>query len=199
MGFRTVAGPAAFRQTIKGSVFEGRARRVPDAPRAEAWLDELRAEHPDANHVCFAYRCGAQQRFSDDGEPGGTAGRPIFEVLQHRELDHVVVAVVRWFGGTLLGAGGLARAYRGTAAMTLDRAGETEVLDTETFAVEVPFDAMDATLRLLQDHPRTVAGAPSFTPRGMVVRVTVEAAAAPALRDALVERTRGEANFIAST
>ena len=195
MGFRTVAGGATYRQEIKGSVFEGRVDRVNDGAHAEAWLDDVRAAHPDANHVCFAYRSGPQRRFSDDGEPGGTAGRPIFEVLQHRDLDHVVVAVVRWFGGTLLGAGGLARAYRGTAAKTLDRAGETEVVDSVSFDVEVPFYAMDATLRLLQEHPRTATAEPTFTPRGMAVRVTVEATAEASLRAALVDRTRGEANF----
>ena len=199
MGFRTVAGRATYRQTIKSSVFEGRVARVRDGAEAEAWLEEVRAAHSDANHVCFAYRSGVQQRFSDDGEPGGTAGRPIFEVLQHRDLDHVVVAVIRWFGGTLLGAGGLARAYRGTAAKTLDRAGETEVVDTVTFDVDVPFEAMDVTLRLLQEHPRANSEAPSFTPHGMTVRVTVDASTAAALRKALVERTRGEANFSESS
>lgn len=198
MGFRTVASPASHRQTIKGSVFVGHAMRAETGDAAETWLATLRADHPDANHVCFAYRIGAVQRFSDDGEPGGTAGRPMFEVLQHRSLDRVAVAVIRWFGGTLLGAGGLARAYRGTAAKTLDAAGETEVVDTDTFAVEVPFEAMDATLRLLQDEPAVASGAPRFNERGMVVTVTAAASVTDHVRDLLTEVTRGEAKFIES-
>lgn len=196
MGFRTVATSATHRETIKGSVFWGHAERVSSKEDAEARLAELRAAHADASHVCFAYRVEAEQRFSDDGEPGGTAGRPMLEVIQHRNLDHVLVAVIRWFGGTRLGAGGLVRAYSGTAAKALDRAGEREVLDTVRFAVDVPFALMDTTLRYLEDDPRVRANPPSFTTRGMRVVVTVTVAAAAEIRSGLTDLTRGEAEFI---
>jgi uncharacterized YigZ family protein len=196
MGFRTVAATATHRETIKGSVFWGCAERVSSKERAETRLAELRSEHPDASHVCFAYRVGAEQRFSDDGEPGGTAGRPILEVIQQRDLDHVLVAVIRWFGGTRLGAGGLVRAYSGTSAKTLDRAAEREVLDTVRFAVDVPFALMDATLRFLGDDARVLTKPPSFTAHGMRVVVTVTVDAAPEIRSGLTDLTRGEAEFI---
>lgn len=196
MGFRTIARDAEHQETVKGSVFLGRAVRVASRDLAEARRDEIRGQHADASHVCFAYRVGAELRFSDDGEPGGTAGRPILEVIQRRDLDHVLVTVARWFGGTLLGAGGLARAYGGTAAQTLDRAGERDVLDTVVFGVEVPFAHTDGVLRLLEEDPRALAAPPTFSERGMGVRVTVIADAEAEVRARLVDATRGEANFV---
>lgn len=199
MGFRTVGSNVEHKETIKGSVFLGYAERVSSKGRAEARLEELRIEHTDANHVCFAYRIGPELRFSDDGEPGGTAGRPMLEVIQRRDLDQVLVAVVRWFGGTLLGAGGLVRAYSGTTAKTLDRAGEREVPDAVRFAVEVPFANMDATIRFLADDARVRAEPPSFTQHGMRIAVTATVDAADEIRAGLVDQTRGEAKFTETT
>lgn len=196
MGFRTVAATATHRETIKSSVFVGHAERVTSKDGAEARLAELRTEHADASHVCFAYRIGAEQRFSDDGEPGGTAGRPILEVIQQRDLDHLLVAVIRWFGGTRLGAGGLVRAYSGTAAKTLDRAGEREVLETVRLVVEVPFARTDTTLRYLADDARVRAQPPSFTAHGLRVVLAVTVAAAAEVRSTLTDLTRGEAKFV---
>ena len=197
MGFRTVADDADYEETIKGSRFLGRALRVQSEEDGDARISELRDAHPDASHVCFAWRVGTLQRFSDDGEPGGTAGRPILEVILQRDLDRVLVAVVRWFGGTLLGAGGLARAYRGTAAKCLDRAGEKQVVDAVRLLVVVPFAQMDVTLRHLRNDPRVQVGDPEFTSQGMRLAVTVPADAAERLRRDLIDRTRGEAKFTA--
>lgn len=199
MGFRTIARDAEHQETIKGSLFLGRAMRIGSREQAEETLTALRSEHEDANHVCFAYRVGAELRFSDDGEPGGTAGRPILEVIQRRELDHVLLTVTRWFGGTLLGAGGLVRAYSGTAAKTLDQAGEREVVDTVVFEVEVPFAYTDGVLRLLGEDPHVRAAPPTFSERGMAVVVTAIATEEMDVRTRLVDLTRGEANFIESS
>jgi uncharacterized YigZ family protein len=95
------------------------AQAAPVATAAQA-LDFLReASDPAATHNCWAYRVGQDYRFNDDGEPGGTAGRPILQAIEGQGIDNVVVVVTRWFGGIKLGAGGLVRAYGGTAAACL--------------------------------------------------------------------------------
>ena len=195
MPFRTLADDATHEETIKGSRFAGHAVRVRSREEADARVEALRAAHPDASHVCFGWRVGSDQRFSDDGEPGGTAGRPILEVILQRDLDGVLVAVVRWFGGTKLGAGGLIRAYRGTAAKTLDRARERDVVDAVRVVVEVPFAHMDTTLRYLGDDPRIRLEAPEFGVGGMRVGATLPVDAADEVRAGLVDRTRGEGKF----
>lgn len=99
---------------------------VDDAEAAEAMLASTRQRHSDATHVCFAYRTGRPSlvvRMSDDGEPQGTAGRPILDVLERQNLENTCIAVVRYFGGTLLGAAGLVRAYAAAAAAGLEAAG----------------------------------------------------------------------------
>lgn len=108
-------------QEIKKSRFRAIAAAVADEAAAKIFL----AEHSDplATHNCWAWRIGQAYRFSDAGEPSGTAGKPILQAIDGQGLDHVAVLVIRWFGGILLGSGGLIRAYGGTAAICL-RAAE---------------------------------------------------------------------------
>lgn len=109
-------------EPIKGSRFVATAAPAADESQAKALLDELRAEWPDASHHCWAWRLAtpAIERAGDDGEPSGSAGRPILAALVGRELVDTAIIVTRWFGGTKLGVGGLVRAYGGTAAQGLD-------------------------------------------------------------------------------
>nr|WP_255669110.1 YigZ family protein [Aeromicrobium duanguangcaii] len=103
-----------------------RAARVEDEASARSLIADVRATHHDARHHCTAFVIGPDgslRRSNDDGEPSGTAGRPILEVISGREVSDVVVVVTRWFGGTLLGAGGLVRAYGDATAAVLDVAG----------------------------------------------------------------------------
>ncbi|MGH1564442.1 IMPACT family protein [Mumia sp. DW29H23] len=111
---------------VKGSRFLGWVRRVGSEDEARAYVAEARRLHWDARHHCSAFVIGpdgALQRSNDDGEPSGTAGAPMLDVLVRREVRDVVAVVTRWFGGTLLGAGGLVRAYAETTAAALDAAG----------------------------------------------------------------------------
>src|SRR2546421_1658195 len=115
-GYRVPAGVGESLFEAKGSLFFGQAARVQDEAGVQALLAAARAAHPEANHHAFAYRLGVEgqlARFGDDGEPGGTAGRPIMEVLLRGSLVDAAVVVSRRFGGTLLGAGGVAPAYGG--------------------------------------------------------------------------------------
>lgn len=114
---------------VRRSRFLATVRRVEDETAARAVVDELRRRHADARHHCSAFVLGpwggpgAVQRSSDDGEPSGTAGAPMLEVLRGREVADVVVVVTRWFGGVLLGAGGLVRAYGDATRAGLDAVG----------------------------------------------------------------------------
>jgi len=123
MAYDTPAAEAVAEIEIKKSRFIAHARRIVDRPEAMAWLVELKAAYPDARHHCWAYLLGDPARASsaamgDDGEPSGTAGKPILNVLQHKGVGDVMVVVVRYFGGIKLGAGGLTRAY-GQAAQAV--------------------------------------------------------------------------------
>lgn len=119
-------GPGEDTLIIKKSRFIGYARPVETEAEAVQFIESIRKKHWDANHNCYAYQFGFNdeiQKSNDAGEPAGTAGRPILEVIKKENLKNVVVVVTRYFGGTLLGAGGLIRAYGQTAGAALQAAG----------------------------------------------------------------------------
>lgn len=126
--------------TVNRSRFIGRCFPVESEEAALCLLGDIRKKHWDATHNCFAYRIGenAAARFSDDGEPGGTAGKPIMDVLTGRELTNVLCVVTRYFGGILLGAGGLVRAYSKSAADAVTKAGMVSYLPGTV--LDIPMD-----------------------------------------------------------
>jgi len=115
----TLDAPVHSDLTIRKSRFIGCVQPVADRAAALAVVAGLRAIHPGAAHVCWALMAGGQSAANDDGEPGGTAGRPMLEVLRHQQLEGVLATVVRYFGGIKLGAGGLVRAYTDAVAQAL--------------------------------------------------------------------------------
>ncbi|MGQ7959556.1 IMPACT family protein [Pseudomonas sp. SP16.1] len=121
----TLSAPCEYREDIRKSRFLALAAPIASAAEALAFI----AAHSDAgaSHNCWAWKLGNQYRFSDDGEPGGTAGRPILAAIEGQDCDQVAVLVIRWYGGIQLGTGGLARAYGGSAAKCL-QAGERREL-----------------------------------------------------------------------
>ncbi len=121
----TLAKPCSHQVEIRKSRFLAQAAPVPDVDAAMAFLDHARPA--DGHHQCWAYRIGQDYRFNDDGEPSGSAGKPILAAIDGQDLDGVVVVVTRWFGGIKLGIGGLIRAYGGTAAECM-RQGEHVVI-----------------------------------------------------------------------
>ncbi|MEO9587943.1 MULTISPECIES: YigZ family protein [Marinobacter] len=144
--------PAGFleRETeIKKSRFIARVAPVSSRDEVKAWLEQARNDHPDARHICWAYQIGrpgaaAEAAMNDDGEPSGTAGKPILSVIQHKDLGDVLVMVIRYFGGIKLGAGGLVRAYAGATEAVLSGVERviqqpmSQVTVTMTFADEQP-------------------------------------------------------------
>ncbi|MDM0081236.1 YigZ family protein [Variovorax sp. J31P179] len=131
---------------VKKSRFIGCVQPVADRAGALAVVQALRVAHPAAAHVCWALMAGGQSAANDDGEPGGTAGRPMLEVLRHHDLDGVLATVVRYFGGVKLGAGGLVRAYTDSIAQTLIDAPLLPQVRQRTLHCAVPY-AFEGLLR----------------------------------------------------
>lgn len=191
MDYRTASQRAEHEEVIKGSRFLAWVAPVTGTDEAQGLLQEARERYPDASHHCWAWRCGAEQRFSDDGEPGGTAGRPMLEVILRRDLDYVAAVVTRWFGGTRLGAGGLVRAYGGATARALDTAGSHLVEARTELLLRVPFSLEDSVQRFLAtaDGVRTEASA--YTAAGLELRASIPVRSAKAFAAALTDHTRG--------
>ncbi len=125
MSYQTLKRAVTTRLEIKKSEFIAYAYPVTSREQAMFHVEQLREQYPDARHFCWAYIIGDPDNttsagFDDDGEPSGTAGRPILNVLQHKSIGNVIVIVVRYFGGIKLGAGGLTRAYAGSAQAAVD-------------------------------------------------------------------------------
>ena len=117
-----------------------------DRASAQATVDALWKQHPGAAHICWALLAGGQSAAVDDGEPGGTAGRPMLDVLRHQDLEGVLGTVVRYFGGVKLGAGGLVRAYTDTIAQALLTAPKVTLQRMKTLQCHVPY-ALEGLLR----------------------------------------------------
>ncbi|MDE5897047.1 MAG: IMPACT family protein [Clostridia bacterium] len=151
--YLSVYGEAFTEKVIEKSRFLTYAAHTAGESEAAAFLSRVRAEHPQATHVCYAYvadAIGNEQRFSDAGEPQGTAGMPILGVLKAKKLCETAVAVVRYFGGIKLGAGGLTRAYSSSAA---ECCGAAEIREYDTCvrcAVAVGYSEVNALIRFAE-------------------------------------------------
>lgn len=137
MSLHTLAAPATHAIEVKHSRFLAQAAPAATPEAALAWLSV--SSDRDATHNCWAYRIGGQYRSSDDGEPAGTAGRPILAAIDGQGLDQVVVVVTRWYGGINLGAGGLVRAYGGAAAECLRLAERRPLIAMGEVRLSCPF------------------------------------------------------------
>jgi uncharacterized YigZ family protein len=142
----SLAAPAHHELVIKKSRFIACVEPVSGRDEAQARVAQLKAEHPDAAHVCWALLAGGQSAAHDDGEPGGTAGRPMLEVLRHQALEGVMASVVRYFGGVKLGAGGLVRAYTDAVAQALLTTEKIPLIKQAQLACSVPY-ALEGLVR----------------------------------------------------
>ena len=152
---RTVFSRYESEKIIEKSRFITYSAHVETEEAARAFLTEIRGKHSLATHVCYAFiadKIGNLQRFSDDGEPQGTAGVPILEVLKAKKLYETAVAVVRYFGGVKLGAGGLVRAYSSSAAENLDGADIRVLEMCSEYAVEVDYTGIDGAQKYLAER-----------------------------------------------
>ncbi len=158
---RTVYAPCESEKIIEKSRFITYSTHAESEEEARAFIAGIRKEHSLATHVCFAFiadKVGNLQRFSDDGEPQGTAGMPMLEVLKAKKLCETVVAVVRYFGGIKLGAGGLVRAYSSSVAENLEKA-DIRVLETcVEYVLSVDYTGIDGVQKFFSTNPCSVLG-----------------------------------------
>jgi uncharacterized YigZ family protein len=189
----TLAAPLSAELEIRKSRFIAHAIPVASRDAAMAELRLLRDAHPAATHVCWALLAGGQSGMSDDGEPSGTAGRPILEVLRHHDLDGVLAAVVRYYGGVKLGAGGLVRAYTDAIATALQGAARVERIAQARLIVEVGYPDETRVRHWLEQAQATLVES-AYT---MTVRLTIElpATEVAAARETLRDLTQGRAGF----
>jgi uncharacterized YigZ family protein len=183
-------------QVIERSRFTCTLAHAATAAEAQAVIAAVRAEWPDATHHCTAWVAGppgstAQVGMSDDGEPHGTAGRPMLNVLLHSGVGGIVAVVTRWYGGTKLGTGGLARAYGGTVELALRELPRAEKVEWAEVDVVVGYAHISAVQHLLPEHEATIL-AENY---GELVeyRLQVPAPGVDGLLRALADATRGEA------
>lgn len=192
--YLTIKTPGAGEVDEKKSRFIAQARHAESAEEAAQLLAATRRENFNARHNCYAYIIGgvaANERFSDDGEPSGTAGKPILEVLRGAAITNSMIIVTRYFGGTLLGTGGLVRAYTAAAKAALERAAIVRMCLCDVLTINVEYPQLDRVLYWLQSEKIT-HGEPVYTDK-VSVEITVPQGES-ALRTAeLTEMTTGRA------
>lgn len=183
----TLAVPASHAIEVRRSRFLARAAPVDSPDAAFAFLAEVTDR--SASHHCWAWRLGSDYRSSDDGEPAGTAGRPILAAIDGQGFDRVMVVVARWFGGTKLGAGGLVRAYGGAAAECLRGAGRRPIVAFTELLLACPFaDSGEVHAALAAFDAEKLEG--HFDADGARFRLRVPADRVDALKTRLRDATR---------
>lgn len=183
----TLATAVSHSLEIKHSRFVAHAAPIGSAEDALAFLQQVAV--PDATHNCWAYRHGNEYRSSDDGEPAGTAGRPILAAIDGQGFDRVMVVVIRWYGGIKLGAGGLVRAYGGTAAECLRTAPRLPLVALTELSVQAAFEDLGALHAALAAHLAEKLDE-TFTASGVELHVRLPADQADPLKTRLRDATR---------
>jgi uncharacterized YigZ family protein len=194
-GYPVPAGRGRTDEVVRGSRFVTTLDRARTEAEAQALVEEVRAEFPDATHHCWAFVAGppgdtARIGMSDAGEPHGTAGRPMLETLLHSGVGEVAAVVTRWFGGTKLGRGGLGRAYSGGVKQGLESLRTVKKVERVAVRIEVGYASVDPVLRLLDELEARREG----EEYGAEVRIVaaVPRSALPRLHRLVADHTSGE-------
>lgn len=186
-------------QTIERSRFIATIAHAPSAEEARAFINAVRAEFPDATHNCWAFVCGppastAVAGMSDDGEPHGTAGRPMLDVLLYSEVGEIAAVVTRYYGGVKLGKGGLVRAYGGAVQHALESMPRVEKVERTRITVTVEYPDIEPLRRLLDELGGDVEREEYAADVSYDVAMPVQHV--ETLRDMLMDRTAGRARII---
>lgn len=180
-------------EEIKKSRFICHLKRVYTEEEARAFISEIKKEHHKANHNCSAFTLGDRQeiqRSSDDGEPSGTAGVPMLEILKKREITNVCAVVTRYFGGIKLGAGGLIRAYAGSVGHALDQVGLVKVVTQEQLILTLDYGNYDGLQRFLSSQGLVISESEFLS--DVTVKLFVDLDKTEQLLDNLVEQFSGK-------
>jgi uncharacterized YigZ family protein len=187
--YRTLAGPVRAELKVKGSLFIAEAFPIATPEEVAAHLAAIRKRTFDATHHGFAYRLGDDFRYSDGGEPFGTAGQPILRQIDARGVTNTLVVVTRYFGGTKLGTGGLIRAYGDAAAAVLAEGVVREEVVLVTLHLRFPYEETSPAMRLIEEFHAGITA--SVYGDETELEVAVRASRVAAFREAFVERLRG--------
>ena len=172
--YLTVKQPAQGLFKDKGSKFIGYIFPIQSVEDVKGILAELKAEHPKARHVCWALRLSTDRsvfRVNDDGEPSGTAGKPILNTLLSANLTQVCVAVVRYFGGTLLGVPGLIHAYKEASLAAIKEAEIIEKTIKDRYQIHVPYTQLNKVMKILKDENITILAQDLDTECSLIIEI----------------------------
>jgi len=190
---KTLSAPCRFEETIKKSRFIAHVSAVKSQADTLAFYESV--ADPQATHNCWAWRIDHIHRCNDDGEPSGSAGRPMLAIIEGRGLQQVMVVVTRYFGGIKLGIGGLVRAYGGVAAKCLDRAKIVRWQPRAECRLQFDFSLSSAVHTLLEQYGATKLSA-DYAAEGVVMALSVELGNFPTLKTSLADISRGQAKLI---
>jgi uncharacterized YigZ family protein len=188
----TLKNSSTFEETIKKSRFIGHAARVTSQEESLDFYESV--IDSQASHNCWAWRINFQVRSSDDGEPSGTAGRPMLNVIERRELENVMVVVTRHFGGIKLGVGGLVRAYSGTTAKCLDRAGIIELFPMSEYTIKTGFEWASSLHGLLGQFSAEKLEE-TYDKDGVILKIRCRESDYGKLASSLRDACRGQVSF----
>lgn len=192
-GYYTVNN-GEFSLEIKRSEFIAYAYSIESEEQAVALIEELRKKHYDARHICYAYvvdEQGNRARFSDDGEPGGTAGMPILDVIKNNDLKKTLIAVVRYFGGILLGAGGLVRAYSDSAAGVVRESGKKFLRLSDIYEITADYSLYKRISRVIESLGQIIS-----TEYGSGVTVTLSVESGKQVEQKIADASSGKATCV---
>lgn len=193
MSYITIKDFGEDRFEEKKSEFIGYAKRVESEEEAKAFINEIKSKHKQATHNCSAYIIGQNmniQRYSDDGEPQGTAGIPILEVMKKSRITDCAVVVTRYFGGILLGAGGLTRAYTKGASIAIKSAGVVEKVDGLKLSFEMEYDLFGKVQHLCGQNSWHIEDT-EYSDK-VVVNILAEKAISEDMENEIIEATNGK-------
>ena len=198
MSYNIPAKPVIDEQIIKKSRFITYIQRSTNKEEAVAFIKQIKAAHPDARHHCWAYIAGhptasIDVAFSDDGEPQGTAGKPILNVLQHRDIGEIALVVVRYFGGIKLGAGGLVRAYSSSAHLAVEKLETMILVPTKKLIFFLNYELENKVQHYLKEQNITVTKS-DYAER-ITLEVEVSEQALEITKHALMDITSGKVFF----
>lgn len=185
---RILTAAHSYQEEIRKSRFLAQAVFLPSAEQAAELIAQLSTAN--VSHNCWAWRCGPQYRFHDDGEPSGTAGRPILAAIENQQFDQVLIVVTRWYGGIQLGTGGLARAYGGCATQVLQTAASEVLVPRMILSGHCPYTYLDI-FKVRIAEAGGVLDSEEFDAEGAILNVAVPDTQVAALQALLSEATRG--------
>ena len=186
-------------QVIKKSRFITHITRSSNKDEAKAFIQAIKAQYPDARHHCWAYIAGHPTAsinigFSDDGEPSGTAGKPILNVLQHRGVGEIVLVIVRYFGGIKLGAGGLVRAYSSSASLAMDKLETITLVPYKSFNITFDYQFEPNIQRLILHCAATIES--SHYTEHIMLKVSIPTLQIETFNSHLINITAGKVSIL---